>query len=178
MNTNFHTVTYFQFPLETPTTGLRARLGAKIKREAPRGKVVIIPDGWTSKARVGYYSTCAQYLDPSFRLQKMAVGFKDTQEKHTGENIANMIKDSFDQMGLTIHRDSVYVSDNASNMVKAAQVLEVFRLPCFAHTLNLSVKAGLKIAEISPLVKKCKELSKHFWTSSADRKALKAEQVI
>lgn len=102
---------------------------------------MIIPDGWTSKARVGYYSTCAQYLDPSFRLQKMAVGFKDTQEKHTGENIANMIKDSFDQMGLTIHRDSVYVSDNASNMVKAAQVLEVFRLPCFAHTLNLSVKA-------------------------------------
>ena len=55
------------------------------------------------------------------------------------------------------------VHDNAAYMVLASQFLEDWGdLPCFGHTLQLAVKAGLDLPLISRLTAVCHTLSMHF----------------
>ena len=54
------------------------------------------------------------------------------------------------------------VCDNAANMVLASQFLEDWDdLPCFGHTLQLAVKAGLDLAIISRLTAVCRKIVGH-----------------
>lgn len=49
----------------------------------------------------------------------------------------------------SIKQSNIYLStDNASNYVRAAELLGVCRIPCFAHTINLAVQKGLTPATI------------------------------
>ena len=58
------------------------------------------------------------------------------------------------------------VRDNAANMVLASQLLEDWDdLPCFGHTLQLAVKAGLDLAIISRLTAMCRKIVGHFKNS-------------
>jgi len=58
------------------------------------------------------------------------------------------------------------VTDNALNMINACNLLKIKHLPCFAHTLNLTVRDGLTTKEnetgIELLLQKCKQIVKYF----------------
>ena len=69
------------------------------------------------------------------------------------------------------------VRDNAANMVLASQLLEDWDdLPCFGHTLQLAVKAGLDLAIISRLTAMCRKIVGHFKHSVVAMGALREKQ--
>ncbi|CAG8522104.1 3031_t:CDS:2, partial [Cetraspora pellucida] len=60
---------------------------------------------------------------------------------HTGEGIAELLDNVLVEWGL-INKMTAITTDNGSNIKKAAQLLELDRIPCAAHVLQLSVGKG------------------------------------
>lgn len=68
------------------------------------------------------------------------------------------------------------VSDNAKNMVKAAELLETsFYLGCSAHTLNLAAQKALQLSCVSNLLAKVKKIVAFFHRSAIGATALKTQ---
>ena len=63
---------------------------------------------------------------------------------HTGENIVDAIKCTHDTWNLLKEKLVCITTDNGANIIKAADVLNYQRLPCFGHCLNLAVTNTLK----------------------------------
>ena len=62
-----------------------------------------------------------------------------------------------------VYKVVALVRDNAANMVSASRILEEWDdLPCFAHTLQLAVKAGLDLPVINRLSAICRKIVGHF----------------
>ncbi|CAM4530148.1 unnamed protein product [Leuciscus chuanchicus] len=89
-------------------------------------------------------------------------GFAKNDE-HTGENIASAIKEILMSWGLCEKNQTCITTDNAANVIKAAELNEWMRLQCFGHRLHLAIGNSVKN---EPRVKRatglCKELVGHF----------------
>ena len=81
--------------------------------------------------------------------------------RHTGENIKDLVDKDLDKFRILEER-KFDVTDNASNC-KAAFQGE--RLGCFAHTLHLIVKVGLKVDGVRDLVACLRWMSTFFKSS-------------
>ena len=69
---------------------------------------------------------------------------RSLEKKHTGSNIAEILTECADEWNIK-DKVNALVTDNAANMTVAARRAEVkHHIPCFAHTLNLTAKKGLK----------------------------------
>ena len=66
------------------------------------------------------------------------------------------------------------MSNNARNIVAAIRNTDYSHLPCVAHCIQLSILEGLKAADASPLLAKCRHLVGHFRHSAANSAELKA----
>jgi len=76
-------------------------------------------------------------------------------ECHTGVHISERLLKASVEWKISDKVVAV-VRDNAANMVLASQLLENWGdLPCFGHTLQLAVKAGLDLPLISRLTAVC-----------------------
>lgn len=81
------------------------------------------------------------YLTREFALKVITLRcapFSDV--RHTGTEIARIIKESLENAGMPLENMVVYVTENASNAVKSARDLGVNHQGCVAHTLNLIVQ--------------------------------------
>ncbi len=97
-----------------------------------------------------------------FTLQNKAL-----PDKHTTENLADALLTSLQQWNLDPSRLSCVTVDNAANIQKAmTSVLFWECLGCFGHTINLCVKAGLKVPQISAAISRCSRLVTFFRKSS------------
>ena len=71
----------------------------------------------------------------------------------------------------------VLVTDNAANMTVAARVAEVkHHIPCFAHTLNLTAKKGLKKYEETDVLDGMRRIATYFHKSSTGMAILRKKQ--
>lgn len=71
-----------------------------------------------------------------------------------------------------------FVCDNAANMVKAINDMDLFNLVrCTAHSIKLFVNAGLKNDVIKELINKLKKIVGYFNRSSSAQSELEKEQV-
>ena len=62
-----------------------------------------------------------------------------------------------------------FTTDSGSNIVKALEEdMNVLRLACAGHTLNLAVQKALQISQVSTLLARCRKLVSHFHKSCAD----------
>ena len=59
-------------------------------------------------------------------------------------------------------------------MVAAIGGTAYSHLPCVAHCIQLSILEGLKVADASPLLSKCRHIVGHFRHSAANTTVLKA----
>jgi len=64
--------------------------------------------------------------------------------RHTGIEIANIIRNSLEDANLCLSDLVVYVTDNASNATKSATELSVNHQGCVAHTLHLVVQKFIR----------------------------------
>ena len=64
------------------------------------------------------------------------------------------------------------VTDNAANMVSAAEGAEIAHVPCFAHALQLGVTEGLKTPRAARAIAAGRRLVGHFNHSAMSTQAL------
>ena len=101
---------------------------------------------------------------------------REMPERHTGVHILERLMKASVEWKIS-EKVVAVVRDNAANMVLASQLLEDWDdLPCFGHTLQLAVKAGLDLAIISRLTAVCRKIVGHFKHSVVAMGALQEKQ--
>ncbi|XP_018406216.1 PREDICTED: zinc finger BED domain-containing protein 4-like, partial [Cyphomyrmex costatus] len=97
-------------------------------------------DLWSSMVGEGYITiTCHFVLHGD--LKTVVLETIQIEGNHTAEHIKEHIEKVIKKWHL---KDKVQciVTDNAQNMINACNLLKIRHLPCFAHTLNLTVNDG------------------------------------
>ena len=72
----------------------------------------------------------------------------------------------FQNGGLAEARISAITTNNGRNISAAARELGWVNLPCFSHTLQLSVEKVLKLPQVAKAISRCKRIVTHFHHSS------------
>lgn len=97
-------------------------------------------------------------------------------ERHSGINIATRIKEVAEMWNIDNEHVSAVVTDNASNMLAAMDILEWNHMPCFACTLQLAVNKGMDATSLIQLSSHSKKLVSHFKHSALATAALSRKQ--
>ena len=142
--------------------------------------ISLTSDCWTSRINQSYISITAHFLKVKFdwQFEHFVLESKELPGSHTAEHLAEAIKESLSAWKILDSQISCVTIDNASNIVKAVdQLLKWPHLPCFGHTLNLAVKAGLAIPRVHQAVSKCSHIVTYFRRSSKATYVLKDKQI-
>jgi hypothetical protein len=103
----------------------------------------ITTDLWTSRSKEGYIGVTCHWLSPNFEPIDILLAIERMTYPHTNEIILNYLKNLVEEFELS-NKIICGVTDNGSNMQKAFDIWEgVERLPCTAHTLQLSINKAL-----------------------------------
>ena len=108
-------------------------------------------DHYTSSAHYPYGNIHATYISDDFEVVNLSLGTFSFERSHTGENIFDSVEgpDGFVQEYNLRGMTRTYTTDNASNCKAAFDGKDNIEwIACFAHTLHLVVKAGLKVDEV------------------------------
>lgn len=135
--------------------------------------IALATDFWTSNNNESYCGITGHWIDSDWKLTSVALGCLLVDERHTAENVASFYEEFAATWNIT-DKICCIVTDNARNMVAAIGQTDYSHIPCIAHCLQLSILAGLKAADSSPLVAKCRHLVGHFKHSSANTSELKS----
>lgn len=95
--------------------------------------VAITADHWTSLGGDHYLTVTAHF----WTLENKVIQTKALYESHTGEAISLEITECLISFGIKQKVVAITV-DNAANMAVGANVLNILRVPCFAHSMNVS----------------------------------------
>ncbi|XP_038163162.1 E3 SUMO-protein ligase ZBED1-like [Cyprinodon tularosa] len=131
-------------------------------------------DLWSSRTAQPYQSLTVHYIDEDLNLKARCLQASYFPDDHTGENIAAGLKEGLASWNLPEENHICITTDNASNMVLAAQLNEWTRLQCFGHRLHLAIGHALKDDRVSRAIGLCKKLVGHF-SHSWKKKAAMAE---
>ncbi|CAG9829737.1 unnamed protein product [Diabrotica balteata] len=128
--------------------------------------ISVTTDIWTSDSNKAYITVTAHFIFKSV-LRAHVLSTRELPGSHTGENISLMLGDIFHHWKIE-NKIIAVVSDNGANIKSAiSNYLQIFHLPCVAHTLNLIVTKSLTdVAELNDILKKCRALVNHFKHSS------------
>lgn len=136
--------------------------------------VCITTDGWTSITHDGYIAVTAHYIDQhTDSLCSIMIGIVQFEEQHTAANLSTFLDTIFREWNIS-NKIGVIVSDNAANILSAVRVGGWRSIGCFAHTINLIVKSGLK--SINNTTEKIKQIVEYFHRSPPGAKKFKETQ--
>lgn len=96
-------------------------------------------DMWSSRTAEPYQSLTVHFITEDFELKARCLQTAYFPDDHTGENIAAGLREGLASWDLHEENLVCITTDNASNMVKAAQLNEWIRLQCFGHRLHLAI---------------------------------------
>lgn len=130
-------------------------LGELARAEA----VALTTDTWTSLPNENYLAVTAHFVHENGELKTYLLNCLLFNDSHTAQNLSVEIKKCVTQWNLDGKIVAV-VSDNAANIKAAIRLCNWRHIPCFAHTINLIVQAG--ISKISNLVVKVKSIVEYF----------------
>jgi len=120
-------------------------------------------DLWTAKSKHGYIGVTLHWMIEDFKVYDCLLCMERMLYPHTGTNIISFLKNKVVEFGLE-GKITCVVTDNGSNMVNAINQWDnVDRLPCAAHTLQLSINRAFQKTNV--YIKRIKRLV-HFFTSS------------
>lgn len=123
-----------------------------------------------------YIGVTCHYIHEDWNLKSRVLETKEVPERHTSENIVRNLKSIEREWGL-VGKVSGYVSDNAFNMVKAINDMGGDNLVrCTAHSIQLSVNAGLQTALVKDLTGKMRKIVGHFNKSAPAQRELEEVQ--
>ena len=130
-------------------------------------------DSWSSPAHLPYLGVTAHWVTSKFEPQEVLLSMEELPYPHSAYEIRDHLSDLLNEWELS-SKITVIVTDNASNMKKACNYMEIERIPCSAHTLQLSIGKGLDTIKI--LINKCKLLIS-FLSADKKKQQLKESQI-
>jgi len=135
----------------------------------------ITMDCWTSKANTGYLTITVHFIDEKFQLRSAVLSTQPLlcATNHSADNIASSLRAELINWNL-LPKVCAILSNNASSMIKACELLEKRHLPCYAHCLNLVAQNSLSIKSIQTILTKCKRVTFFKFSSIAYEKFKKA----
>ncbi|XP_077378781.1 E3 SUMO-protein ligase ZBED1-like isoform X2 [Festucalex cinctus] len=114
-------------------------------------------------------------LNAKFRLsgfsQRATLQTIYTPEDHTGELIAQGLRDALQCWGLKEENMTCMTIDGGTNMVKALELNSWTCLPCFGYILHLAIEKSAKDPQVSRTVSVCKKVVSAFsfsWKKKQD----------
>ncbi|XP_044127313.1 E3 SUMO-protein ligase ZBED1-like [Bufo gargarizans] len=139
-------------------------------------RVAITCDSWTSVTTESYVTITAHYVSKDWQILSHVLHTRAIYESHTGAHLAELLSHVVEEWQLS-DKSVVLVTDNASNMIVAAQVGKFPHVKCFAHTLNLASQRALKqVATLSRLLGRVRRISTFFHRSTRASHCLKEKQ--
>ncbi|XP_025418328.1 zinc finger BED domain-containing protein 1-like [Sipha flava] len=133
-------------------------------------------DFWTSDSNNSYLGVTCHFID-SWTLHSRVLEVIEVLESHTSINIVSNLKSVLKTWDIE-NKVVAFVCDNAANMVKAINDMDKFNLVrCTAHSIQLSVNAGLKNDVTKELINKLRKIVGYFNRSSSAQSELEKEQV-
>lgn len=138
----------------------KAKLFALIKNVK---HCTITSDCWTSRANECYITVTCHFITSDFELRNAVLATEKLidERTHSSENIANTMRTVLEEWGV-LGKVTALVTDNAKNMIKACEILQIRHIPCFAHSINLTVQDCLASENIKPILEKCKRIVSFF----------------
>ena len=131
-------------------------------------------DAWSSPAHLPYLGVTAHWLTPKFEPQEVLLSMEELPYPHTAFEIQNHLFDLLYEWEIDTKIIAI-VTDNGSNVKKACNNISTGkRIPCAAHTLQLSIGKGLD--KIKILIGKCKHLIS-FLSADKKKQQLKESQI-
>ena len=116
-------------------------------------------------------------ISEDWELLRFTLQNKALPDRHNAENLAEALLTSLQQWSLDPGLLSCATVDNAANIQKAVTDVHLWEcLGCFGHTINLCVKAGLKVPQIATAIARCSRLVKFFRKSSRTAHILSEKQ--
>lgn len=94
----------------------------------------------------------------------------------SADNIVTELRAVVDDWSLSAKLEAV-TTDNARNITRAVEQLGCKHLPCFGHTLQLRVKAGLQLPAVAQLIARYRRVVGHFRHSYNAQNALALKQI-
>ncbi|KAM4592381.1 E3 SUMO-protein ligase ZBED1-like [Odontesthes bonariensis] len=127
-------------------------------------------DLWSSRTSEPYLSLTIHYID-NWKLCSATLQATYFPEDHTGELIAQGLRDALESWGLREENMSCMTTDSGTNMVKALQLNSWTRLPCFGHRLHLAIENSAKDHRVVRVTSVCKKVVSAFsfsWKKKRD----------
>lgn len=142
--------------------------------------ISLTSDIWTSLSTQSYISSTAHFITDNWELHSCVLQTLYFPESHTGELIADKLKEICVHFSLPLEKVVAVVHDLGSNMRASLRILngesDWASVECAAHTLQLCVKEGLEIPNIANLLSASRKLVGHFRHSSKATAALDQRQ--
>jgi len=131
-------------------------------------------DTWSSPAHLPYLGVTAHWITSKFEPHEILLSMAELPYPHGSTEIKEHLFDLFNEWEVE-SKISAIVTDNGSNVKKACNELGIGeRIPCTAHTLQLSIGKGLDKIEL--LADKCKRLIT-FLSGDKKKQQLKESQI-
>ncbi|XP_062127003.1 E3 SUMO-protein ligase ZBED1-like [Drosophila sulfurigaster albostrigata] len=140
--------------------------------------IAVTCDLWTSSANASFLTVTGHFVY-NYELKTASLATKKllSTTNYCSQNIADTLRDIFIEWNI-LEKTVCIVTDNASSMLKACDLLHIRNLPCFAHTINLVVQDALKVDDpvLQALFTKCKSIVRFFKQSTISNEKLKLAQ--
>ncbi|XP_041566010.1 E3 SUMO-protein ligase ZBED1-like [Drosophila elegans] len=140
--------------------------------------IAVTCDLWTSSANASFLTVTGHFVY-NYELKTASLATKKLLSitNHCSQNIADTLRDIFIEWNI-LEKTVCIVTDNASSMLKACDLLHIRNLPCFAHTINLVVQDALKVDDpvLQALFTKCKSIVRFFKQNTISNEKLKLAQ--
>jgi hypothetical protein len=139
-------------------------------------------DLWTSRAHDSYLGLTCHWISDEFKIYDFTLCVTEIGEYKTADNIVSIIEPVLNEFGISGSKIISITTDNGTNVKAAVSQLStklsvsnpIANIFCAAHTLQLSVNAGLDVAEA--LIIKCKTLIR-LLGGEKKRKQLRQAQI-
>lgn len=125
---------------ETEMPKLYGQLREKVENDLRELKYfATTTDLWSSRTMEPYISLTIHFITDESELASRCLQTSYFPDDHTGEAIAEGLKDALESWGLREESQVCITTDNGANVVKAVTLNDWKRLQCFGHRLHLAI---------------------------------------
>ncbi|XP_056118286.1 E3 SUMO-protein ligase ZBED1-like [Rhinichthys klamathensis goyatoka] len=135
-------------------------------------------DLWSSRTMQPYMCLTVHYVSESWEMRSVCLQTSYFPQDHTGQTIAQELKDALNSWGLSEERLSCMTTDSGSNVIRAMKDNNWPNLKCFGHRLHNAVVNGVKDERIDRAIGVCKKAVSAFsysWKKRRDMAEVQAE---
>ena len=134
-------------------------------------------DMWTSRGGDGYLSLTCHFITRDFRMCYHNLQTRHFPGAHNFSHLTEALLSATEEWSINTNKQVVaFTTDSGSNIVKALDEMNLLRLACAGHTLNLAVQKALQVRQVAKPIDRCRKLVTHFHKSRVDKEELRKKQ--